>query len=220
MFRYGNVRQTDTGLVAHMLDSLILRAAIALPLACSALNDDAAHTLRGHVIAAHGAIALRDAEAQTQAWQRALQHVAASGQTHELLKGLASRLLLDDHIWKASDAAQALSLNLSSGTEPLKAAAWLEGFLNRNAMVLLHDVALWQLVNDWLSGLGEEHFVHILPLVRRTFSAFSTSERRDLGTRAKQGTSIAPAVASAPQWDEALAELPLPSLRTILGVAA
>ena len=32
----------------------------------------------------------------------------------------------------------------------------------------------------WLCGLGEEHFVHILPLVRRTFSAFSASERRDL----------------------------------------
>ena len=36
VFRYGNVRQTDTALVAHMLDSLILRAAIALPLACAA----------------------------------------------------------------------------------------------------------------------------------------------------------------------------------------
>ncbi|MEC5212976.1 hypothetical protein RCH06_001518 [Polaromonas sp. CG_9.5] len=220
VFRYGNVRQTDTGLVAHMLDSLILRAAIALPLACSALNDDAAHTLRGHIIAAHGAIALRDAEEQTQAWQRALGHVAASGQTHELLKGLASRLLLDDHIWEAEDAAQALSLNLSSGTEPLKAAAWLEGFLNRNAMVLLHDAALWQLVNDWLSGLGEEHFVHILPLVRRTFSAFSASERRDLGMRAKQGTSATPAVASAPDLNEELAALPLPLLKLILGVPA
>lgn len=220
VFRYGNVRQTDTGLVAHMLDSLILRSAIALPLACSALNDDAAQTLRGHLIAAHGAIALRDAEEQTQAWQRALGHVAASEQTHELLKGLASRLLLDDHIWEAEDAAQALSLNLSSGTEPLKAAAWLEGFLNRNAMVLLHDATLWQLVNDWLSGLGEEHFVHILPLVRRTFSAFSASERRDLGMRAKQGTSAAPSAASAPDWNEELAALPVPLLKSILGVAA
>lgn len=220
VFRYGNVRQTDTGLVAHMLDSLILRTAIALPLACSALNDDAAQTLRGHLIAAHGAIALRDADEQTQAWQRALGHVAASEQTHELLKGLASRLLLDDHIWEAEDAAQALSLNLSSGTEPLKAAAWLEGFLNRNAMVLLHDAALWQLVNDWLSGLGEEHFVHILPLVRRTFSAFSASERRDLGMRARQGARPVQSVASAPGWDEELAALPLPLLRTILGIAA
>lgn len=220
MFRYGNVRQTDTALVAHMLDSLILRAAIALPLACSALNDEAAQTLREKIIAAHGAIALRDAEEQTQAWQRALRQVAASSQTHELLQGLAGRLLLDEHLWEPADAAQALSLHLSSGAEPLKAAAWLEGFLNRNALVLLHDTALWQLVNDWLCGLGEEHFIHILPLVRRTFSAFSASERSDLGQRARQGVRPVQAVASAPGWDEELAVLPLPLLRTILGVAA
>ena len=92
--------------------------------------------------------------------------------------------------------------------------------MNRNALVLLHDAALWQLVNDWLSGLGEEHFVHILPLVRRTFSAFSASERRDLGQRARQGVVAVAAVASAPEWDEELAGLPLGLLRTILGVAA
>jgi chemotaxis protein histidine kinase CheA len=219
VFRYGNVRQTDTALVAHMLDSLILRAAIALPLACAALNDEAAQTLREKIIAAHGAIALRDADEQTQAWQRALRQVAASGQTHELLQGLAGRLLLDEHLWEPADAAQALSLHLSSGAEPLKAAAWLEGFLNRNALVLLHDAALWQLVNDWLCGLGEEHFIHILPLVRRTFSAFSASERSDLGQRARQGARPVQAVASAPGWDEELAALPLPLLRAILGVA-
>jgi len=220
VFRYGNVRQTDTALVAHMLDSLILRSAIALPLACAALNDDAAQTLREKIIAAHGAIALRDAEEQTQAWQRALRQVAASSQAHELLQGLAGRLLLDDHLWEPTDAAQALSLHLSSGAEPLKAAAWLEGFLNRNALVLLHDAALWQLVDDWLCGLGEAHFIHILPLVRRTFSAFSASERSDLGQRARQGVRPVQAVASAPVWDEELAALPLPFLRSILGVAA
>jgi hypothetical protein len=220
VFRYGNVRQTDTALVAHMLDSLILRAAIALPLACAALNDDAAQTLREKIIAAHGAIALRDAEEQTQAWQRALRQVAASTQAHELLQGLAGRLLLDDHLWEPTDAAQALSLHLSSGTEPLKAAAWLEGFLNRNALVLLHDAALWQLVDDWLCGLGEAHFIHILPLVRRTFSAFSASERSDLGQRARQGVRPVQAAASAPGWDEELAGLPLPLLMSILGIAA
>ena len=220
VFRYGNVRQTDTALVAHMLDSLILRAAIALPLACCALNDAAAQALRTKVIAAHSAIALRDAEAQTEAWQRALKQIATSTSAHELLQGLASRLLLDEHLWEPADAAQALSLHLSSGAEPLKAAAWLEGFLNRNALVLLHDAALWQLVNDWLCGLGEAHFIHILPLVRRTFSAFSASERSDLGQRARQGVRPVQAVASAPGWDEELAGLPLPLLRTIFGVAA
>lgn len=222
VFRYGNVRQTDTGMVAHMLDSLIVRAAIGLPLACSGIDDDSASSLRATLLAAHSAVALRDAPEQTQAWQRALRLIADSSTAHTLLQGLATRLLLDEGLWQAAEAAQALSLHLSSGVEPLQAAAWLEGFLNRNAMVLLHDQQLWQLVNDWLCGLSEAHFTHILPLVRRTFAAFSASERRDLGQRASQASSPAAAVASAnaaPLWDEALAALPVPFLRTILGVA-
>lgn len=225
VFRYGNVRQTDTGMVAHMLDSLIVRAAIGLPLACSGIGDDSADPLRSTLLAAHSAVALRDAPEQTQAWQRALRLLADASSAHPLLQGLATRLLLDEGVWQASDAAQALSLHLSSGAEPLKAAAWLEGFLNRNAMVLLHDAQLWQLVNDWLCSLGETHFVHILPLVRRTFSGFSASERNDLGQRARQGgtahaNSHAAAASSAPPWDFELAALPVPLLQTILGVAA
>ena len=222
VFRYGNVRQTDTGMVAHMLDSLIVRAAIGLPLACSGIDDDSASSLRTMLLAAHSAVALRDAQEQTQAWQRALRLVAESSTAHALLQGLATRLLLDEGLWQAAEAAQALSLHLSSGVEPLQAAAWLEGFLNRNAMVLLHDQQLWQLVNDWLCGLSEAHFTHILPLVRRTFAAFSASERRDLGQRARQGGSAPSAAAApnaAPWWDEALAALPVPFLQTLLGVA-
>ena len=217
VFRYGNVRQTDTGMVAHMLDSLTVRAAIGLPLACSGIDDASAEQLRSTLLAAHGAVALRDAPEQTQAWQRALGLVARRDTAHPLLQGLATRLLLDDGLWQAGDAAQALSLQLSSGADPLKAAAWLEGFLNRNAVVLLHDAQLWQLVNGWLCSLGEAHFTHILPLVRRTFSAFSASERSDLGQRARQNAAPAAALANTPEWDEALAELPLGLLRTILG---
>lgn len=222
VFRYGNVRQTDTAMVAHMLDSLIVRAAIGLPLACSGIDDDSADSLRTTLLAAHGAVSLRDATEQTEAWQRALRLMTDSSIVHPLLQGLAARLLLDDGIWQASDAAQALSLHLSSGTEPLQAAAWLEGFLNRNAMVLLHDNQLWQLVNDWLSSLTDTHFTHILALVRRTFSAFSASERSDLAQRARQGGSgqaHASSVANAPPWDAELAALPVPLLHTILGIA-
>ena len=222
VFRYGNVRQTDTALVAHMLDSLIVRAAIGLPLACSGIDDDSADSLRTTLLAAHSAVSLRDAPEQTEAWQRALRLMTDSSIVHPLLQGLAARLLLDDGIWQAVDAAQALSLHLSSGTEPLQAAAWLEGFLNRNAMVLLHDHQLWQLVNDWLSSLTDTHFTHILALVRRTFSAFSASERSDLAQRARQGGSgqtPTATVTSAPPWDVELAALPVPLLQTILGIA-
>lgn len=220
VFRYGNVRQTDAAMVAHVLDGLIVRAAIALPLAGTALDDAAADALRGHLLAAHAAVGLRDDEALAVGWQRALGQLAELPGAHELLQGVAARLLLEAGTWDPARVATALSQNLSSGAEPAKAAAWLDGFLNRNAVVLLHDDAVWRLVDNWLAGLGEEHFVRVLPLVRRTFAAFASGERRDLGVRAARGATLAAPVAAAVDWDESRAALPLPLLRTLMGLNA
>jgi hypothetical protein len=228
VFRYGNVRQTDAALVSHVLDGLALRAALGLPVACGGLDDAAAETLRDVVLAAHAAIGLRDGQEATHAWRRALTQVAGQVGAHDLLKGLAARLLLDAGEWTADTAAQAMSLSLSAGAEPAHAAAWLEGFLNRNAVVLLHDAAVWSLVDDWLAGLGEEHFIRVLPLVRRTFSAFTATELRDLSHKARNRPG-APSVAAAGSaggedvlaaWDAERAALPLPLLRTLLGLPA
>jgi hypothetical protein len=226
VFRYGNVRQTDATLVAHVLDGLALRAAIGLPVACGGLDDSAAETLRGLVLGAHAAIGLRDGADASAAWRRALAQVAVQAGAHDLLKGVAGRLLLDAGDWRTDDAAQAMSLNLSAGAEPAHAAAWLEGFLNRNAVVLLHDATVWALVDDWLSSLSDDHFIRVLPLVRRTFSAFAATELRDLSVKAgkKAGPALPVAAGAAgdngllADWDAARAALPLPLLRDLLGL--
>lgn len=219
VYRYGNVRQTDAALVSHVLDGLIVRAAISLPLACSALDDAAADSLRQKLLGAHAAVGLRDGEEQNRAWQQALAQVGRSVGAHHLLQGVATRLLLDAGVWRSDDVAQAISLHLSTGAEPAQAAAWLDGFLNRNAVVLLHDATVWQLVDDWLATLSDEHFVRVLPLVRRSFAAFEASERRDLAQRAAQGSQAPQLAATAPGWHEARAELALPLLRQLLGVS-
>ncbi len=217
VFRYGSVRRTDTQAVAHVLDRLIVRAAIGLPLACAALDAEAAQDLREPLLAAHAAVALRAAEPQTAAWHAALRQLALSPSSAALLRGLACRLLMDDGVWPADEVAPQLSRHLSAGAEPLDAAAWLEGFLNRNAVVLLHDAALWSLVDGWLRSLTDEVFTRVLPLVRRTFAGFSASERRALGERAK-APAAAPAVAAVPAWHPARAALAVPLLRELLGV--
>ena len=222
VFRYGNVRQTDACLVADVLDGLIVRAAITLPLACQSIDDSAAHTLREKLLAAHAAVALRDREDIADAWQHALRLLDASTSAHELLQGLSTRLLLDGGQLDNNAASQRMSLHLSQGAEPARAADWLEGFLNGNAQVLLHDATVWGLVDAWLVGLGDDAFVRVLPLVRRSFAAFAHGERRDLGQRAARGRSSTAAsqAVAAPAWDDTRAALPVPLLKQILGVNA
>lgn len=218
-FRYGSVRRTDAALLAQVLDGLITRAALGLPLACVALDETAAAALRELLLAAHRAVSLRADEAQTAVWRQALAHVATQSGSNALLQGLATRLLVDEACWPMADASAALALHTSAGAPPAQAAAWLDGFINGSAAVLLHDRAFWSLIDDWLGAMSDEHFLAVLPLVRRTFSTFSSSERRQLGERAARGATPAAAAAAAAgaDWDAAAAQRTVPLLRAIYG---
>ena len=120
VFRYGSVRQMDGDLLAKILDGLITRGAIGLPLACHSLDDSAAEALRETLLPAYDAVGLRDSAEPTQAWQQALQQIAVGDACHALLRGLCCRLLLDaGHIDQAQAAVQ-LSRNLSAGALPLR----------------------------------------------------------------------------------------------------
>ena len=220
VFRYGDVRGTDTAQVGVVLDHLIGRAAISLPLACAALDDEAAHAMREPLLAAHAAVARRAGDEQTAMWRHALAGLAALDSAAALLRGVAMRLLLDDAVASVDEAGTALQHQLSRATDPAAAAGWLEGFLNRNALVLLHDVRIWALIDGWLAGLGDAHFQQVLPLVRRSFAEFSRSERRSLGERAAQPPKVdaAGAAASGPDWDVARVARVLPLLHQLLGL--
>lgn len=217
--RYGNVRRTDAGMVEHLLDRLVPRAAIGLPGACAALDDEAAGTMRERIVATHQAVRLLARETLLEAWRQALGRIAHLGSCHGLVCGLAARLLSDEQVEGPEQTALRMSQALSVGHDPGPAAAWLEGFLNQGGMVLLHDPHLWALMDDWLDALGEDHFLRVLPLLRRAFAAFSAPERRQLGERARRPAS-APAAGSQPDWDAGRAERALPLLRQLLGVPA
>lgn len=217
--RYGNVRQTDVGMVESLLDSLVPRAAIGLPGACAALDDDAAQTMRESIVGTHQALRLLSRADLQAAWQQALQRIAQLGACHGLVCGLAARLLFDEQVESPELSALRMSQALSVGNDPGAAAAWLEGFLNQSGMVLLHDPQLWVTLDTWLHALGETHFMRVLPLLRRAFAAFSAPERRQLGERAHRPAS-AVAASTLPDWDAARAERALPLLRQLLGVNA
>ncbi|ULR87252.1 DUF5682 family protein [Comamonas sp. B21-038] len=228
VYRYGSVRQTDTALLATVIDSLVLRAAIGLPVACMAMDEEAAAAMKGKVLAAHEALRLRgtDAQAAVDAWRAALRSLAMGDAAAALLRGMACRLLLDEHLLDSAEVVLQFNRNLSLGAAPLDVAAWLDGFLNQQALVLLHDEAIWGAVDAWLAGLGEVQFAQILPLVRRSFAHFSKHERQSLGDKARRAPvagAAAPAAALAAgdddsPWGEARAVLALPLLNTLLGL--
>ena len=219
--RYGNVRQTDAGMAARVLEGLIPRASIGLPGACTSLDDESAAAMRDRIIAAHNAVRLLGDEDRWESWLSALHQTALrDGTAHELLRGMAVRLLFDEQRLPVEEAARLMSLSLSAAAAPASASAWIEGFLNQSALVLLHDDALWGVLANWLDGLNETHFTNILPMLRRTFSGFSAPERRQLGERAKRAAGKPMQKQAETRWDAERAALPVPLLRRVLGLTA
>src|SRR4029078_11822226 len=70
-------------------------------------------------------------------------------------------------------------------------AAWVEGFLRGSGLILIHDRALWDLIDQWVTGLWGEHLKEVRPLLRRTFATFPKPERRTMGENVSRGAKPA-----------------------------
>jgi hypothetical protein len=200
--RYGDVRGADTSRVAGVLTTVVARAAVGLRPACAALDDDAAARMKQAIDGAHRGIALVEDEGLAGPWREALLAVAADRELHGLVSGRVNRLLLDAGLLEVDEASARLSRRLSVGAAPTAAAAWVDGFLEGEALLLLHDRALLAIVDDWVAGIDETTFEDLLPLLRRTFARFAAAERRQIGSRLRRrGDSLEPDADGGVDWD-------------------
>ncbi|MGC9495394.1 DUF5682 family protein [Streptomyces sp. WG7] len=235
--RYGDVRGTDTSALAEVAAGLAERIFVGLPAACAALDADAAEEMRRHVDAVHGAVGLLgDAPAPGHSdlrsrWRAVLRALSVRDTVPGVVRGRAVRLLLDDGELAPGEAARLMGLVLSRGTPPADAAAWIEGFVGGGSgggMLLLHDERLLGLIDAWLTGVPAEAFTDVLPLLRRTFSAYEPGVRRSLGELVRRGPewrgSVTTAGSGIPGFaaglDTGRADAVLPVIRLLLGVDA
>ncbi|MDT0428109.1 DUF5682 family protein [Streptomyces salyersiae] len=162
-------------------------------------------------------------------WAGVLCKLAARDTVAGVVRGRATRLLLDDGHLSEDEAARLMGLALSRGAPPADAAAWIEGFVGGAAgsgMLLVHDERLLRLVDDWLTGIPPASFTAVLPLLRRTFSTYDPGVRRTLGELVRRGpqpggahrTADAPAAGFGPGFDERRADAVVPVLRLLLGL--
>ncbi|MEU9447427.1 DUF5682 family protein [Streptomyces sp. NPDC048277] len=248
--RYGDVRGTDTGALAEVAAGLAERVFVGLPPVCAALDADAAEEMRGHVDAVHTAVGLLGetgsvAGSETAAgtaqgsesghrdlrrrWRAVLRTLSGRDTVPGVLRGRAVRILLDEGELGPPEAARLMGLVLSPGTPPADAAAWIEGFVGGNGgggMLLVHDERLLALVDTWLTGVPADAFTDVLPLLRRTFSAYEPGVRRTLGElvcrgpgERTQGPGQAAAIPGfGAEADTERADAVLPVLRLLLGL--
>lgn len=181
--RYGNVRQVDTEGVAAVLATIVTRVSVSLRAACGNIDDDAALQLRQAVESADAGVRLLDDPDLAEPWRRGLLDLAADERAHATVSGRVHRLLLDAGGLDSGTVGVRMSRRLSAGAPAPAGAAWLDGFLEGDAMLLLHDRPLLDLVDAWVAGVDDAVFDDLLPLLRRSFARYSAAERRQIGHR-------------------------------------
>jgi hypothetical protein len=144
-----------------------------------------------------------------------LKRVADNDAANALLAGYAHRLLYDAGEIGFDALSMAFSRALSVGTEPAIGAHWVEGLLSTSGAVLIHDDRLRNLVAGWVRATSDEHFVQVLPLIRRTFANFPAPERRQIGQRLRPNASSATVAEATSEFDLAAAQATLPVLKRI-----
>jgi Family of unknown function (DUF5682) len=219
--RYGNVRKTDLSAVNQVVESLVARVCVGLPTACYGLDDESAARLLERIKQTDEAIRLIENPALSHAWQQALQIIADKPTLSPVLLGGSTRLLFDHQALTEAETEQRFGLALSLGQTPAHSAGWLEGFLKGNSLIMLYDENLWLLLYRWVAALNDESFLQLLPVLRRTFSAFEPAERRQLGQKAKRQQTQPQAInhqQSTAHFDTQTAERSLTIIQTLLGI--
>ncbi|MFR9751143.1 DUF5682 family protein [Nocardia sp. 004] len=217
--RYGDVRGTDTIALADVTDGLLIRICAGLPAAVTGMDTDAATELRELLDVAHTAIHTRNDDWAITEWLTTLHRIADRTDVHGALAGRVVRLLTDADRIDDAESARRLAAALSVGNTATAKAAWIDGFLAGRGLLLVHDRALLRLIDDWLRALDEDTFVETLPLLRRTFSAFESGERRAIGHAVRRGVSVTDTAATIAETDLDRATIALRTAAEILGVA-
>ncbi len=220
--RYGDVRGSPTAAVEAMLVGFAERVLAGLVPASGGIDDAAARRLGEGMTIVQQTLGLVEDPDLLDAWGLVLRALSEREASAAHLRGRAARLLLDRGDLSDEALARVASRELSLAHDPPQAAEWLGGFLVGSGLVLLHRDGFWQAFDGWIRALSDEHFDGMLPALRRAFSSYSPSERREMGLKVRRlragDDAPGPVVATEVELDPGRAALIVPMLAALLGV--
>ena len=217
MYRYGTVRNTDRETIGIIVQSVFYRIISGLPFCTSNINEESAADIAQKIRQVHDSILLLDIVEYKEQWLATVSMIIGKQQTEAIIHGCCCKILYDQKIQSSTDIALLFSRAVSVIGNTRYAASWLEGFLAEGTSLLLFDDDLLTILDAWLMGLHDEDFLHILPLLRRTFSSATTAEKRKLAQKILSGGEPhAVTSSSSVSFDTERAQKVLPIFETLL----
>ncbi len=187
--RYGSVRQFSEQELLQIIEQLSVRLMLSLPQYCQSINDDMAQQTAQQLNGLYLLLQRLDNATLTQYWQELVLTLMQQSYMNGYLHGFVTKLAKQQQLLDLDEIEHYLSQALSVGQTVDYSAGWFEGFISDQALLLLHEDNLWNLVNAWLGDLPEEQFINILPILRRSTSKFSPSESAKIAEKAASGVT-------------------------------
>ncbi|HOZ50664.1 MAG TPA: DUF5682 family protein [Chitinophagaceae bacterium] len=187
--RYGNVRKTDLETVNFILHTVFYRMIVGLPMSTIGIDDDQTNFLAGKLNEVQQAILILNIDDLKQSWLNTILTISTNEHVSAMIQGLGHKILYDTQFVESNFTQIAFSRALSIQQDPNFAVNWLEGFLKDAGNLLILDEIIWNIVYDWVASISQDNFQELVPLLRRTFSAFNSVEKIKLAEKVKHGKS-------------------------------
>ncbi len=232
--RYSDVRGTRANEVVPILVTMFYRGITGLMRACSGLDDEASEVMVDAISGVSSAIRILERDDLLTAWYETLERLVDSN-CAPMIRGWACRELMSAERISQERLEQIVGQALSRANDSIEAASWTQGLLRGSGSLLLHQPLIWAVLDEWLTRLDGDAFVVQLPLLRRAFSDFNRSQRRQITNQVLQLRSLSSRPATiandhaAPtssnqasdmqedaEWDTARASLVVPILLEML----
>lgn len=154
------------------------RAVLRVPLACDG-DDEAVRPAMSALKSLHD-IALSQPSVDKQSWLEAARGLLHSYVANPACSGLACGLLYLAQELGDEEVSLLVGQRLSQTSDPKKAASFLQGFFEVNALVLVRSKPVVAALDAFLCAIPADAFKDTLPTLRRAFSPLGQTERRYL----------------------------------------
>jgi hypothetical protein len=178
---YGTSRShSDIGdeAIPTLCQKTFARAVLRVRDACTG-SDEAVAPVREALRTLHD-VALSQPLVDRGAWIAVGRDLVQSYAVNPTASGLACGLLYLAQAVDDQEVAGVVGQRLSNSLEPEKAASFLSGFLDVNALVLVKSRPVVEALDRFLQAIEADRFRDVLPTLRRAFGSLGATERRYL----------------------------------------
>jgi hypothetical protein len=178
---YGSSREAlglDETVLSPLLARTFARATLRLASACDASAEEAPTITEAMRVLQEIALTHRTVDAA--AWIDAVRAVAESYTVHPRCAGAGVGLLLLASKWDDEELGRVVRLRVGAAGEPDKAADFLAGFLEVNALAVVKSAVVVEILDGYIRSLDDEAFRQAAPMLRRAFADLGKTERRYL----------------------------------------